>query len=168
MSNLALYQLTGQLLELQNLADEIPEDALIATLDGLEGQITEKSANVGLFVRNLEVSADAIEKASDELRERAKRLRNRSDSVRQYLKHHMELANITKIESPYVRLSIRKNPKSVEILDESAIPAEFMVTPPPPPPPLPRPDKRAILAAAEAGQTIQGIDIKQATRLEIK
>jgi hypothetical protein len=55
----------------------------------------------------------------------------------------------------------------VIIADETAIPAEYMVTPEPPPPPAARPDKKAIAAALKAGKEVPGAYREQFERLEI-
>jgi len=79
----------------------------------------------------------------------------------------MERAGFEKIECPLFKLSIRKNPPSVEILDQLSLPPEFMRTPEPKPP-VPAPDKAAIKAALQAGKDVPGARLAQGTRLEVK
>lgn len=165
----ALYSLTEQLRELQALADsdtDIPEDVLRETLEGLQGALEVKATNVARFVRNQESLADAIEGAAKQMRERAARVRRRTDSMRQYLLANMALAGISRIENAELVLAIRKNPPSVVIDDAAQIPAEYMREPEPPPPPAP--DKKRIGDALKAGTAVPGCRIEQGQRLEIK
>lgn len=167
----ALYSLTDQLRELQALADsdaDIPDEVLRDTLEGLQGALEVKATNVARFVRNQESLADAIEGAAKQMRERAARVRRRTDSMRQYLLANMTLAGINRIESAELVLAVRKNPPAVVIDDPAQIPAEYMRTPEPPPPPTPVPDKKLIGDAIKAGTAVPGCHIEQGQRLEIK
>jgi len=96
----ALYQLVGQLRELEGLADseDFPVDALRDTLEGLTGEIEAKSQNVAQFVLNLEASADAIARATAEMEKRRSLILKRAESVRQYLYSNMQASGITKVK----------------------------------------------------------------------
>ena len=65
----------------------------------------------------------------------------------------MEIAELSSLKTPSATLSVKANPPSVEITDEVAIPAVFMVQPPLPPA---RPDKRAIADALKSKQDVPG------------
>jgi hypothetical protein len=80
----------------------------------------------------------------------------------------MQMAGISKIESPFFSLLVVNNPKSVVIDSEVDIPQEYMRTPTPPPPPKPAPDKIAIKGAINAGKDVPGCRLEQKQRLEIK
>jgi len=80
-----------------------------------------------------------------------------------YLKGSMEQTDITKIECPFFKLSIQKNPVSVVIKNEAAIPEKFKkqviswsI------------DKTAIKNAIKAGETIPGAVLINGTRLAIR
>lgn len=167
MNALTLYQIAGQFRELETLtaSDDLPPDVIRDTLEGLTGDLELKATNVAAFTRNLEVSADAIDEAAKAMQARAKRLRNRADSVRQYLLYNMQVAGIHKIESPEFTLVIRTNPAAVVIRDGVELPDEFMVQPEPPPK---RPDKKRIAEALKAGRSVEGCWLEQGERLEIK
>lgn len=167
MSALTLYQIAGQFRELETLtvSDDLPPDVIRDTLEGLTGDLELKATNVAYFTRNLEATADMIDEAAKAMQERAKRLRKRGESVRQYLLYNMQVAGIRKIEAPEFTLAIRTNPPAVVIREDAEIPAEYMVQPEPPPP---RPDKKRIGAALKAGVQIDGCWLEQGERLEIK
>lgn len=167
----ALYVLTDQLRELQALADtdaDLPDDVIRDTLEGLTGAIEVKATNVAKFVRNQDALADAIEAAAKAMKERAARVRRRSDSIREYLLANMTAAGITSVESAELSLKIKKNPPAVVVDDETQVPDLYRTLPPPPPPPMPRIDKKLIAEAIKAGDVVPGCRLIQNTRLEIR
>lgn len=167
--NMTLYALTGQLRELQSLDDEdIPEQVLRDTLEGLTGDIEIKATNVAKFAANVAILRDAVDGAAKAMKERAARLDRRVNSLHDYIRVNMEACGITKIESPEFTLSVVKNPPAVIVMDEESIPDAYMVTPPPAPPPVPRPDKKAIADAIKAGKDVPGAHLEQSTRLKVK
>ena len=163
----SLYQLSGDYLAIANkLSDsDLPPEVINDTLESLSGELEEKCTNVALFVRNLEATAESIKAAEKQMADRRKAIENKANSIRQYLQVNMQRTGITKIESPYFALTIKKNPPSVVIDDVEAIPAEFMVTPAPPPP---APDKKAIGEKLKAGEQVPGCHLEQGERLDIK
>lgn len=118
-----------------------------------------------MFIKNLEASADAIKQAEKSMSDRRKSIENKAESIRKYLKDNMQRCGITKIESPYFALTIKKNPSSVVIDDAGAIPSELYVYPDAP---APYPDKKAISDQIKAGNIVNGAHLEQAERLEIK
>jgi len=169
MSSLQLYALTAQFKELERLADEdIPEEAIRDTLEGLQGEIQLKAVNVVSFARSLEVFRDAVEANAKAMKERAARLDRRIASLHDYVLHNMQACGISKIESPDFTLSVQKNPPAVIVDIEDQIPERFMVTPPPAPPPAPRPDKKALCDALKRGEAVPGCHLEQGQRLRVK
>ena len=162
-----LYEMVRYRSELERLADsgEVPPEEIADTLEALEGDVRDKAVAVAAFTRNLDSSAEAIREAGLAMLARADRLERRADSVRNYLLFQMQCAQITKIESPWFVVSVRKNPPSVVIEDEILIPAELMVTPDPPPK---RPNKMAIGNKLKAGEEVPGARLMQTERLEIR
>lgn len=165
--NAPLYQLVDQYRHLQVLEDpELPEEAVRDTLEGLEGEITVKAANVARFIANQESFAEAVEEAAKAMSERAKRLQRRAENIRQYLLVQMQAAGLERIECPEFTVAVRKNPPSVVVDSVGELPSEYFA--PPPPPPEPRPDKKAIAAALKAGAAVPGARLEQSVRLDIR
>jgi hypothetical protein len=165
--NTSLYVLTGEYLAVANkLSDaDIPPEVIADTLEGIAAPLEEKATNVGCFIRNLEASAESIKLAEKQMAERRKAIEAKAEQVRRYLFENMKRSGISKIESPYFSLTIKKNPPSVVIDDENAIPADYKVTPPPPPT---APDKKLIAQAIKDGYEVPGAHLEQGERLEIK
>lgn len=72
---------------------------------------------------------------------------------------------IQKIDCPLFRISIAKNPPSVEIYDERQVPVQYMTDPPPPPPQI---DKKLIVQAIKDGFEVPGARLTQGVRLAIR
>lgn len=167
MNNLTLYQLTDNYREaLDALTDpeaELPIEAVNDTLEALEGELEVKAVNVAKFMRNMETTAKAIKEAEAEMAKRRKTLESRVNWLKGYLKGSMEACDISKIECPYFKLSIQKNPPAVNILDEAAIPAEFkekVISW--------KIHKTAIKDALKAGDSVPGAELVSGTRLAIR
>ena len=169
MSNLpALYQIADiYLQDLDKLNDlDLPEEVVRDTIEGLQGGMQEKCTNVAAFIRNTESLADQIKQAEQAMAARRKALENRADRIRQYLLENMQRTGITKIDSPYFKIALAKNPPSVVVDDEDTLKfahPEFVkvVT-------TESLDKAAIKEAIKAGQIVEGAHLVQAERVSIK
>ena len=167
MSNIApLYQVADQYRAMaERLADlSLPAEVIADTLEGEIGPLAERATAVGFVIRNLESAADALDAEIRRLTDRKAAYTKRIESVERYLKQGMEIAGITKIESPLFDLRIQRNPPSVDVFDASQVPAAFMRQPAAPPP---APDKKAIAAEHKAGRDVPGTRPTQTTRLVI-
>lgn len=163
----SLYVLTGDYLALANKLSEsdLDEQTIHDTLEGASGELEEKATNVACFIQNLEAGAQAIKEAEKRMADRRKAIENKADQIRRYLFDNMKRSGISKIESPYFALTIKKNPPSVVIDDPKAIPDDYMAIPTPPPP---APDKKLIAQAIKDGFEVPGAHLEQGERLEIK
>lgn len=75
----------------------------------------------------------------------------------------MDACGISKIESPWFALTIQKNPESVDIFDEQAIPEQFkeqVISW--------KIDKTAIKNALKSGEIVKGAILTQGSRLVIR
>lgn len=163
----ALYELAAEYrADAEKLADfDLDEATLSDTLESLGGDLSTKAESMVMLARNLESTADAIGKAQAAMGERRKAIEHRAERLRAYVLACMTDNGIQKIECPAFVISVRKNPQSVEVLDERQIPAQYMRQPEPPPP---APDKKAIADALKAGADVPGCRLTQSIRLEIK
>lgn len=161
-----LYQLAT---EYRALADrlhdlDLPDEVIADTLESESGDLMEKGTNVAKVFRNLEAMADQIKQAEKQMADRRKALEKRAERLKTYLHTNMEKAGISKIESPWFVISIKKNPASVVVDDESEIPDDYMRE-------IParfEPDKAIIKSAIQEGYTVPGCHLESTTRIEIK
>lgn len=169
MTNLALYQIAENYREaVDKLSDmDLPPEAVQDTLEALQGEIQVKATNVAAFCQNLEALAESIKFAEEKMCHRRKVIENRVASIKDYIKNCMESTGITKIEltdRPEFKLSIKKNPPSVEIVDQVIVPDKYLKYPVPPPPSL---DKKLIADDLKKGVEVPGARLIHNTRLSI-
>lgn len=167
----ALYVLTNQYLALaEQLADGDFDATTIAdTIEasGITDELAVKAQGIEFVARGAEAHNAAIDAEIARLANLKISRQKVADGLRAYLKDNMERAGIEKIECPLFKLSIKKNPPSVEIIDQLSLPPEYWRTPEPKPP-VPAPDKTAIKAALQAGVDVMGAKLVQGTRLDVK
>ncbi len=167
MNKLTLYDISHEYLRaLDDFTDpeaDIPMEAAINTLEGIEGQLQDKAVNVAKFMQNLGATAKAIKDAEQQMAKRRKAIENRAQWIKDYLKNNMQAAGITKIESPWFLLAIQKNPEAVEITNEDLLPDDFkteVITM--------KIDKAAIKQVIKDGVSVPGAVLIQGTRLAIR
>jgi len=160
-----LYEISDQYLDaLEHLADlEVDEETIHNTLEAIHGEVEEKSIAVAKFFQNLDAEAKSIDEAMKRMTLRKKALANHSNRMKAYLKENMERTGITKIACPYFELAVVKNPASVGIDDEDAIPEEYIQTKV-----VKSVDKRKIREDLDHGKDVPGAHIQRTTRLRIK
>jgi hypothetical protein len=166
MASLHLYEITEKyksLLELST-SDELPPEVIADTIESIDAEWHDKAVAVAGFIRNLEHSADGIKAAADAMKKRAERLQRRADQLTSYLQFQMELMGKKRIEHDMFVLSIKKNPPSVVIDDQSLIPDIYLIKPEAPPP---YPDKTSIARALKSGEEVSGCHLVQGERLDI-
>lgn len=170
MTALTLFQIAAEYRHITDVLMDSDADAQTIT-DTLEGEawpLELKAQNYGFVIRNLESTAAAIKEAEKQMAERRKTIEKRVADLKEFLKTGLEIARVTKLDTPHFALTIKKNPPSVDVWDERQIPAQYLRTPEPPPPPEPAPDKKLIAEALKAGIEVPGAQLAQGTRLEIR
>ena len=163
----ALYEISAEYRE--NLAKlnelDLDEQTIADTLESIGGDMQVKSVQVGFVIRNMESLAAQIKEAEAAMAARRKALEARADHVREYLLRNMQACEISKIESPYFVISVRKNPPKVVIDDPEAVPVEYWRQPAIPAPEL---DKKKLAEELKAGVVVEGAHMEQGSSLSIK
>ena len=93
-------------------------DALLDTLDAVDGEMEDKLANCGAFIKQLSAESDALDAEIKSLRYRSAAKKREIDSFKVYMMACMENADVKKIDQPLAKLTIRQNAESVEVADE--------------------------------------------------
>ena len=170
MTNLSLYKLTDQYLQLAHqLADSdfditTIEDTIEST--GLTDDIATKCQSIEFVARGAESHNLTIDAEITRLQALKAHRSKVAQGLRDYIKTNMQRLEIERIECPLFQISIRNNPPAVDIFDPLSLPAEYMVLPVPKPP-VAAPDKKAIAASIKAGVEVPGARLTQGTRLVI-
>lgn len=124
MSSLALYEITNAFSALME-NEEITEEDKNKIKEELTILLQQKSQNVIGYVRNNELTIEAMKEEENRIANNRKVLENKLTRFKQYIKECMENNGITKITTGLGTLSIAKSPASVEIINEEAVPSEF-------------------------------------------
>ena len=142
-----LYELTGQLMELQNL--DLDPELLADTVEAVEGELELKAESLLQVVSNMDSDVDQIDQEIKRLTARKKAVKNRQDWLREYLRSNMEVAGIDKISCPLWTITLRKPTVVVSVVDVFLLPSEYqkhtIVA-----------DKTAIKNALKAGTDVPG------------
>lgn len=161
-----LYELTGQYLELQKLADsdDMPVEVLNDTFEAIEGEYQDKAVAVMQVAQNYNAIAESIDMEIQRLQALKSAASAKNNQLREYLRTNMEASGITKIEHPLFKITLAAGRDIVDILDAESIPDEYIKVEV-----KESPDKRKILDALKAGESIPGVAItKSKTSLRIK
>lgn len=123
-----LYALTGQLAELQAMADTDDEglkEALQHAMDEIQGDFNVKADNIVMLRRNIESDVTAIDTEIDRLKE-LKRIKSNSVSqITDYLRRNMEAANIKSIKRPLFTITLAMGKEKVIVDNEDAVPDDL-------------------------------------------
>lgn len=120
-----LYELTGQYLALMEIAEEADPDILRDTLEALDGEIEEKADNCAKVIKNLEGQADALDKEIDRLQRKKSGINNSIKSIKSNLERSMLVTGKRKFKTLLFSFGIQKNPPTVSVINEAAIPENF-------------------------------------------
>lgn len=123
MENLSLYQITSSFQKL--IEEEMSEEDKKEVKKELTELLQQKSQNLIGYIRNIELTIEAMKNEEKRISEQRKILESRLTKFKEYVKECMEQNGFTKIETQLGALSIAKNPISVEIYDEAQIPDEY-------------------------------------------
>jgi len=124
MNNLSLYDITNAFPVLME-QEEMSEEDKIKVQEELMLLLQQKSQNTIGYVRNIELTIEAMKNEEKRISEQRKTLENRLTKFKEYVKGCMEKGGFTKVETELGSLTIAKNPASVEIINEDEIPSEF-------------------------------------------
>lgn len=124
MDNLSLYQITSAFPILME-AEDITEENKKEIEEELTILLQQKSQNVIGYVRNNDLTIEAMKAEEKRISDLRKSIENRNTKFKEYVKECMEHNGITKIETSLGSLSIAKSPISVEITNEDEVPSDF-------------------------------------------
>lgn len=165
-TDLTLYCIEENRLALLDSIDMVEDDeakiAILRDIASADVAAIEKRNAVIAFRQMHMRMAEAARAEAKRLSDLAASIEKKVDNLDSYLVRVIQQfapepkRGPKKLEGTIGVLSLRKNPDSVIITDEKAIPEKFMVQPPVPPP---RPDKVAIKAAIQAHEDVPGADL---------
>lgn len=157
-----LYEITPQLVELSNM--DASDEAVRDTLEAVQMEFNDKAIAIVKVAESLDADTSAIDAEIERLKARKQVIVNRKQQLRDYLLYNMEAAGIKKIDCPLFTVTLRQGVESVEIIDQSQIPNEYVTVEV-----MEKPDKAAIKAAIKSGKEVTGAILKRgANSIQIK
>ena len=124
-----LYEITGALLELSEMAteQELDQKTINDTMEVMEFEFEEKADGYAKVIKTLEGNVDSLDKEIERLTKRKNTVKNNIASIKRNLEGAMITTGKTKFKTLLFNFGIQKNPASVVIDDESQIPEKYLV-----------------------------------------
>lgn len=163
--SIALYEMTAEFKAVAQKLEELDlDDQTIAdTLEGYSADFENKVIAISSFIRNLESTSEAIKQAEADMYARRKSLDSKIEHLKSYVLANMKAIGMDKVECPLFKVSIKTNAPSVQVANEDAVPAKFVVMKT-----STSIDKKALKEAIEAGEVVEGVSLVRSNTLSIK
>lgn len=120
---ITLYEMTSDLIEL--LDAEISEEVKTEIMETIKLQMETKAENIIAVIRNYETRIDAVKAEEKRLAEYRKSEEKKLENLKQYTTYCMEQLGNKKLETSLGRISLRKKPASLNIVDENKVPEQY-------------------------------------------
>lgn len=137
-------------------------DELERALAALEVDIETKAANIAAIIRDLAGECDILRAEEKRLADRRRSRENSIARLKSYLQENMVLTGRQKVATPLYTISLQKNPPSVKVVDETAIPAGWWI------PSAPKLDRAGLLQELKLGHAIPGAELDQSVGVRIR
>ena len=136
-------------------ADDVYDQTIADTLEGLQGAIEDKAKAVAAYLQNIKAESVAMKEADGRIAARRKAIDNKVSRMQDYLRDEMTKADLPKLVTPEFSVSVGKPSKTVVVYDVTLLGTDYLtkkttITA----------DKKAIKAAFDAGQKVQGAGIE--------
>lgn len=157
----SMYQISTEALNIASALEDgelSPELELALQINQTELQ--EKGINYAYVIKDSEETIECIDKEIKRLQEAKKAQTNKVERLKATLVNAMNIYGIEKIESPLIKLSLRKS-ESVEISE--GLPLEYQMSKT-----TFVPDKTRIKNAIKSGENIIGATLQTNYNLQIK
>lgn len=124
-----LYELTGQYLELEEMAanGEIDEQTFVDTMKSITEDIKSKADGYARVIRNLEANVEAYKNEEERLYSKRKTLENNIKRMKSNLQYCMCVTGEKKFKTELFSFNVKKNPKKLVVDKIEAVPEEFLI-----------------------------------------
>lgn len=158
-----LYEITGEILELLTMAEDLELDQKMIqdTMEGLDFEFEEKAEAYAKVVKTLEMDIAGLDEEIQRMTKKKATIKNNIDRLKRSLEGAMIATGKRKFKTPLFGFGIQKNPPSLNILDESKVPAEFWIEQ------QPKLDKKAALAYIKENK-VDWAELSQTESLRIR
>lgn len=122
--SISLYEMTNDLVSLID-TEEMNEEVKAEIIEAIKENLEAKAENIIAVIRNYETRIEGIKSEEKRLSEYRRSEEKKLENLKEYTKYCMEQLDHKKLDTNLGRLSLKKKPASLEIVDESLIPNEY-------------------------------------------
>ena len=160
----SLYELTGEMLTLMEMASDpdVDEQTLADTMESVNYEIEDKADGYAKIIQALKAQEEGLKGEIERLQNRKRVIGNNIDRMKRNLEESMRAVGKTKFKTDLFSFGIQKNPASVNILDESKIPSEYLIAQ------EPKIDKKGIIAFVKEHGNTEYAELAQSESLRIR
>ena len=116
---MTLYELTGNWLKVfQMMEDTEDMEAVLDTLEAIEGGIEDKAENYGKLIRNLTADVESIKVEEERLAKRRRAISNNIEGLKDRLYFTMNAINKDRIKTDLFSFTIQNNPPTAKVENE--------------------------------------------------
>lgn len=158
-----LYEISQNYQNLRDLLEDetVPNDVVLDALKEIDGVFEEKADNIIKLVKMVEGECELFRSEEIRLADKRRSAEKKVNDLKEYLKSNMILLDKKKIDTPLFKLTVQKNPVSVEVMDINQVPEQYLIY-------KMEAAKKDILKAHKEGLHIPGVSINQSESLRIK
>lgn len=158
-----LYEITGEILELLTMAEDLELDQKMIrdTMEGLDFEFEEKAEAYAKIIKTMEMDITGLDTEIQRMTKKKATIKNNIDRLKRSLEGAMIATGKRKFKTPLFGFGIQKNPPSLNVLDETKIPAEFWIEK------KPKLDKKAALAYVKENK-VDWAELSQTESLRIR
>lgn len=118
---MSLYEMAADLIELVEV-EEVNEEMKAEIMEQIKATMEMKAENIIAVIRQYEARIDAVKGEEKRLAEYRKGEEKKLERLKDYTLNCMEMMGNKKLETNLGRISLRKKPASLVILDENQVP----------------------------------------------
>lgn len=154
--------------ELENLFLEIPEtgemtDEQVVQYENLGIELAEKQKNTLLFYRDLELTEELIDSEIERLKALKTQAVNKQTAIMRLVEYGMDKLELNELDFGSIKAVRKLNPPRVVIDESKELPSEYTRQKI-----IIEPDKIKIKEALKSGLQVEGAQLQQESRIEIK
>lgn len=158
-----IYEITGDILKLQEMLLEEPEnEAIQDTLESLNAELETKAENYVKVIKNMQAEAEAYKAEIDRMTERKRSIENSIERLKKALFTAMQETETDKIKGDLFTISLRNGaPQLPKELDWHTVPVHYLKEQ------EPQIDRKELLKAVKSGE-VTGIELVKGQSLSIR
>lgn len=159
-----LYELEESyrnLMEVLETTEEEYQEIIKNSLEEIQQTLDKKAENIIKYSKNLRAEAFVLKEEAKRLSEKAKSHDKKAENLERYLFESMKYAKKDSIKTGIFDISIKKNPVSLKIIDESLVPKDYFKV-------KLEIDKITLKNILKNGEVIPGVELEQKEALKVK